>query len=80
MKVSHWYSPLTGPVRVKFDQMVHRVTKRTPYDIVFNYKIFEKFDNPLKRDIQKSNVELGTKEEKESVEELLEQNRTTLKE
>ena len=55
------------------------MTKRTPYEIVFNYKMVGKCDNPLTRDIQKLYAGLGAKEEKESVEELLEQNRATLK-
>ncbi|XP_076644969.1 uncharacterized protein LOC143354602 [Halictus rubicundus] len=52
----------------------HRVTRRTPHEIVFNYKISGWRENPLTIEIRQINDELGTEEEKRDVSELLREN------
>lgn len=56
----------------------HRVTCRTPYEIVFNYKVSGWNESPLTREIREINLELGTQEEGTDVATLLEKNKETL--
>ena len=67
-------------VQWAINNSVHRVTKRAPYEIVFNHRAVGRLDNPLTKEIQDLNREMGTAEPKESVENLLEANRVSLKE
>lgn len=56
----------------------HKVTRRTPYKIIFNYKIVGFNDSPLTREIGDLNLEMGTTEEGANVTELLHRNKKTL--
>jgi transposase InsO family protein len=65
-------------VQWAINNSVHKVTKRTPFDIIFTYKGGGTVDNPLTLEIKQLNERLGTETEKEPVEELLERNREKL--
>lgn len=53
----------------------HRVTKRTPFEIVFHHRSRGVANNPLTAEIIKLNEELNVEDEKEPVETLLAKNR-----
>lgn len=59
---------------------VHKVTKRTPYEIVFSNRAVGLHENPLTKEVHALNKEKGLEEAKTPVVELLEENRAKLKE
>ena len=66
-------------VQWAINNSVHRVTKRTPYEIVFNHRAVGQLDNLLTKEIQDLNREMDTAEPKKSAENLPDANRVALK-
>ena len=62
-------------VQWAINNSVHRIIKRTPYEVVFTQRNVALLDNPLTREIVALNRDAGSEEEQDSVEELLEANR-----
>ena len=58
----------------------HKVTKRTPYEVVFKNQAPGLFDNPLTREVMKLNREKAVEEPKEDIAELLKANAVAMKE
>lgn len=67
-------------VQFAINSSKHRVTRRTPFEIVFNYKPNGVYESPLTREIREINSQFGTEEEGRDVAELLEENRAKLSE
>ena len=67
-------------VQWAINNSVHRIIKRTPYEVVFTQRNVGLLDNPLTREIVALNRDIGLEEEQESVEELLEANRAKMQE
>ena len=67
-------------VQWAINSTVHKVTKRAPNKVIFNYNFRNLINNTLIDEIESVNDLLGTENEKEKISELLEANREKLRE
>lgn len=77
IEASDWDERLLD-VQAAINSSEHRVTRQTPYDLIFSYKVVGLHENPLTQEILMLNVELGTEHDPAEVPELLEKNREAL--